>query len=70
MFFGGILPLAPQPLPPGGALAGVGGYPKMKIKIIIEIPTIENPELMYHMFLVVYSPAPQGRPCGGWGTLK
>ena len=49
MIFGGIPPLAPL-APPGASLGG--GYPKMKIGIIFEIPTIKNPRIdISHDFL-------------------
>ena len=41
MIFGGIPPLAP----PRGRPYGGWGYLKMKIDIIFEIPTIENPKI-------------------------
>ena len=34
----------PKPPPPGAPLRGLG-YPKMKIKVIFEFPTIENPRI-------------------------
>ena len=47
MIFGGIglhPPLSPQP-PPEGSPCGDWGYPKMKMKIVFKIPTIENPRI-------------------------
>ena len=74
MFFGGITPLAPKP-PPSGAPLQRLGYPKLKMKIIIEIPTIENPRIDVSHVFWWYNPSsppapPQGRPCGGWGYPK
>ena len=47
----------------------------MKMKIIIEIPTIENPRIDVSHVFWWYNPSsppapPQGRPCGGWGYPK
>ena len=71
MIFGGIPPLAP----PRGRPYGGWGYPKMKIDIIFEIPTIENPKIYISLDFCGIPPLapqapPQGRPCGGWGSLK
>ena len=40
-------PLPPQSPLPGAPLLGLR-YPKMKIEIIFEIPTIENPKIDIH----------------------
>ena len=50
MIFGSVglnLPLAPQAAkpPPWGRPCRGWGYPKMKIEIIFEISTIENPRI-------------------------
>ena len=72
-WFLGIYPLCPPPSPPGGRPCGGWGEPKMKIDIIFEIPTIENPKIdTTHDFWWFTpsgppTPSPRGRPCGGWG---
>ena len=71
MFFGGITRLAPKP-PPSGAPLQRLGYPKLKMKIIIEIPTIENPRIdVSHVFWWYSPPAPpKGALAGVRGILK
>ena len=49
-------------------------YPKMKMKIIIQIPTIENPRINVSHIFWWYTPssppAPLGAPGGGYPKLK
>ena len=47
----------------------------MKIDIIFEFPTIENPKIDITLVFCGYTPSalkspPRGRPCGGWGEPK
>ena len=67
-----VYPLWPPKPPPGGALAGVAGwgYPKMKIDIIFEIPTIENPKIDISLDFWWYTPSgPQAPPGGALGGV-
>ena len=59
MIFGGIPPLAP---PAPGRPYGGCGYPKMKIEIFSEIPTIENPKIDITLDFWWYTPS--GPPRG------
>ena len=63
MIFSDIPPLTPpSPLPRGCPSRG-WGYPKMKMKIIIEIPTIENPRIdVSHVFWWYNPSIPPGLP--------
>ena len=78
MIFGSIglntpcMPPSPRRRPCGG-----WGYPKMKIDIIFEIPTIENPKIDITLDFWGYTPImpPKALPPGGalagvGGTLK
>ena len=54
MIFGDITPLAPPPPPQNRPCRG-WGYPKIKMKTIFEIPTIENPRIdVSHVFYCVF----------------
>ena len=69
--FGGIPPVAP----PRGRSCRGWRYPKMKMKIIIEIPTIENPRIdVSHVFWWYNpfspQPPPRGAPWQGLGVPK
>ena len=78
MIFGiiGLNPLCSPHAPPGGRPCRGWGYPKMKIEIIFEIPTIENPKIDITLDFWWYTPSgPQapplrGRPYRGWGYPK
>ena len=65
-----MAPPSPPPSPVGTPCGGCG-YPKMKIEIIFEIPTIENPKIDISLDFWWYtpsgplSPPPPGAPLGG-----
>ena len=68
MIFGCIPPLAP----PRGRPYGGWGYPKMKIDIIFEIPTIENPKIDISLDFWWYTPSgpPKLPPGGALGGVR
>ena len=70
MIFGGIPPLAPHP--PRGALEGGWGYPKLKMKVIFEFPTIKNPRIDITHDIWWYTPSSPPAPPGGrpWGVPR
>ena len=70
MIFGDLPLLAPQPplAFPRGRPCGGWGWPKMKIDIIFEFPTIENPKIDITLVFCGYNPsAPKSPP--PWGAL-
>ena len=74
MIFGGIglnPTLSPQH-PPRGRPCGGWGYPKMKIDIIFEIPTIENPKIDISLDFWWYTPSgpPKLPPGGALGGVR
>ena len=74
MFFGGITSI--EPSPPQGRPCGGWGYPKMKMKTIFEIPTIENLRIDVSHVFWWYNPSspptppPKGALAGVGGTLN
>ena len=76
MIFGSIglnPPLLPLRPPPRGRPCRDWGYPKMKIEIIFEIPTNENPKIDISLDFWWYTPSgppkhPPGAPLLGLGV--
>ena len=69
MIFGDIPPLPPPSPPPRGRPCGGWGYPKMKIDIIFEIPTIENPKIDISLDFWWYTPSGPLKPPPPEGAL-